>query len=672
MVGLNGLPNELLSLVTSHLERTQDVLNLSLASRRLNSFVKLDGWKAFLKGRFGLQGLDSDAQNAVHGLTRLYRSWDRKALTARYIAPRGNVISLNTWSEAAWTGPRGQTMGYRPSIDSYEDTRSSWSDRKEVIAWSAGTNILVRYRDTVPVDQDLKEKGQEEEVPKSPFVWYSHRLPDSREGRDDISALKLLRPHQQHANYKSIVFGTSGGDLSLLQFDPEQKEDRLQSYRTDLDASQPGKLAVGSVAVSDAQDPLLAATLGDTTLALYSISTKDTTDSPIDPTSHVIPTISTNLSGRIWSTNFISEDLLSIGTGPSTEPIQVFAITPGGLSTGPLRKFSLDPKVDAVDGDQTISRHTTSVYPIIPVPAESQGGSERGQTFLSGGYDGIIRLHDMRSPHQFETMYYDVTNDSSIYSLATQGMERVIAGTSMHSMLKVFDLRLSGSHAYSTIPLPTSTTKKPIHRSGDYTVNKIVNDAVAYTGKRPITGGWNLFLNPRNDTRNNNSNHNDPHHRNRRMLQTADSPIYSLSIPSATSPNLYAGVEGAVLSLTFNSIADRHPDPFFADCVKRFPDTGRIDVKKSYNPSGDALNLGMYEQGDENAVIMRLMVQDGIYMGVAKNAQARDPTRFATLDERWGDPGNERDRWSRGQDPGNRRGGHGGRGRGRGRGRRPS
>src|SRR5262245_40916927 len=105
MAALNTLPNELLSLVANHLERHRDLTNLALSSRRLQAFVKLDGWKAFLKGRFGLTGLDSDARSVVHGLTTLYRNWDRKGFVARYVGPSPHVTSLNSWGKKRWRGP---------------------------------------------------------------------------------------------------------------------------------------------------------------------------------------------------------------------------------------------------------------------------------------------------------------------------------------------------------------------------------------------------------------------------------------------------------------------------------------------------------------------------------------------------------------------------------------
>src|SRR5690242_2265161 len=101
----------------------------------------------------------------------------------------------------------------------------------------------------------------------------------------------------------------------------------------------------------------------------------------------------------------------------------------------------------------------------------------------------------------FWLVYRDVTNQSSIYSMVTQGLERVIAGTSMHGMLKVFDMRLAGSHEYNII--------------------NITQGASSSRGTIIAGGGWNLYLNDRSETR------NEPRHRGHR--RNDNSPVYSLS-----------------------------------------------------------------------------------------------------------------------------------------------
>jgi WD40 repeat protein len=640
---LHSLPNEILSLVANHLDRPRDVRNLALTSKRLHEFANLDGWKAFLKGRFGLPGLDSDARNAVHGLTTLCRNWERKAFLARYLQPSQNTTSLNSWERKRWRGRQGQTMGYQPSIDSYEEMHGTWVDRRELLAWSAGTQIALRVKETGSKAAGAWEAGHDGDAfgPYEQLVsWYTYQIPQGHEGRDDITALKLLRPHQKSDASEHIAFGTASGDLSLLSVDLDLQKRKVHDYGTN-------HRSVGSLSISSSDNPTIAAILGDSTLALYPVHLDASEGYEQESLSEVDPVVLGARGGRLWSCNFISQDRVAVGMGPTFEPIQIYEVTSSGFIPEPLRKFSLDSKFWS--GSRNVTNPTnSSVYPIVPLPNSANDRSSAGNLFLSGGYDGIIRLHDMRSPHSFETMYWDVTNDSTVYSLATHGLERVVVGTSMHSMLKVFDLRLSGSHAYRAIPLSRPKTNA-IPRAGDYVGSKIVSDAVCAMGAMPISGGWNLFLSPRN------------RHRQNRGPRTEESPVYSLSIPSPTSSSLYAGVEAAVLSLDFLSVADKHPDPLFTSAMKRFTGSSTIDMKYTYNPTDDVLNLGMYEQGNEQALGMKLMVQDGVGMGVGKNAEGRDFAKFRDVDERWKDPSDESGRWMRGQETHGRRGG--GRGR---------
>ena len=269
----------------------------------------------------------------------------------------------------------------------------------------------------------------------------------------------------------------------------------------------------------------------------------------------------------------------------------------------------------------------------------------------------------MRSPRGFEKMYWDPTNDSSIYSLTAQGLERVVAGVSMHSMIKIFDLRFAGSHAYHHVSAPPKAKSKS--KGGDYTTNAIVEEAKSSVSA--ISGGWNLYLNPRIPPKRD-------AYRADYWRGLVDSPVYSLSIPSPTSQNLYVGLEGTVQCLTFHSVGDTYPDTMLSQSISRFADSRAVDIRASYNPQGDALNLGMYEQGNAEGLGMQLLVQDGVSTGVVKNAKRRDFARVKGLDERWRDPREDGGRWVREQVITPRRGGRGrgrgGRGRGgRGRGR---
>ncbi|KAF1829537.1 hypothetical protein BDW02DRAFT_573888 [Decorospora gaudefroyi] len=655
MAALNALPNELLSLISSHLERPRDLLHLSLASRRLAEFTKLDGWTALLKGRFALSGLDADAKTSVHGLTTLYRNWDRKGFVGRYLEPSEKAKSMNTWQPERWRGPQGQTMGYQPTIDSYEELYGGWGERREVLAWSAGTHVILRTKETGSNIEKIRkrEEGMEQESDQTwtydAFnhlnTWFTYKIPDSLEGRDDITKLKLLRPEQRDMAYEDIVFGTASGQLSLLSVSPDHAETRVQQYET-------GQRGVNGISISSSSKPMLAAALATSSLTLHPIERDRFSDEPIEPSTEVRLNPSGVSFSRLWTCNFLSDDKVAVGLGPHLKPIEVYQIGPDGFISEPLRKF------DTVS-NSTASPHPTSVYSVLPVPSTAQGGSEAGNTFLSGGYDGIIRLHDMRSPRSFETIFWDLTNDSPVYSLAAQGLERVVAGVAMHSMIKVFDLRFSGSHVYHKVPMASKSK-----RTRDSASNAIVNKT--RSAVPVISGGWNLYLNPRVPPPRNAYTHDYSRARE-------DSPVYSLSIPSATSQMLYAGLEGVIQSLTFHAIADPYPDTMLSQALTRFPESGAVDVHGSYNPHGDVLNLGMYEQGSEEGPGMQLLVQDSVAASALRKGR-RDSAREKGLDERWMDLRDASDRWARGEEvlrqPRRERGrGRGGRGGGRGRGR---
>ncbi|KAF2449278.1 hypothetical protein P171DRAFT_427491 [Karstenula rhodostoma CBS 690.94] len=660
---LDTLPVELLEIVTSNLSRPKDIVSLALTCGRLRHFVQLYGWEAFLKGRFGLLRPSGDARHTVHGLTTLYRNWDRKAFTARYLEPGANVTSLNSGEKTRWRGPQGQTMGYQPSVDSYEEMGSAWVDRKEVLAWSAGANVVMRVKETghrgARVWQEIGIDADDPHEPGMfghPNAWYTYKIPESFEGRDDITALKLLRPHQKSGDAEYAVFGTASGRLSLLSSDLEQRRATEQLYDT-------GSRTVGSISISAASEPLMAATLGDSSIALYPANYDQTGEDPIKALSEVRPIGSGMSIGRIWSSNFISDSKVAIGLGPTLEPIQIYDVTPNGLTAEPIRKINLNSS-HSVESGHAARPYNTSVYPIIPIAIGSQGGSTEG-VFLSGGYDGLVRLHDLRSPHDFETIFWDVTNDSAIYSLACQGLERFVAGSSMHSMLKVFDLRFPGSHAYHSISIPAVTPSKS--KPQDYTYSAVI-DRFQDTTTKPVTSGWNVFLSPRNSSRGAATRH--PY---RPGPRTEDSPVYSLSIPSPTSPNIYAGLEGAVQNLNFVSVLDAHPDPLLSHARDYLSEWQNHDIKKMYNPHNDVLNLGMYEQGSEEGLGMQLLIQDDVSAELGKNEKRKAFAERRGLDERWKDPSEEADRWVRGQVPqgeadtsiGTRRGGQRGRGRGR-------
>jgi hypothetical protein len=483
-------------------------------------------------------------------------------------------------------------MGYQPVIDSYEEsTGSAWDARRQVLAWSAGSELVLRVKG-IGARHKADSRGTYSYFDhfNHHTRWFTYRPPKALEGRDDITSLNVLKGAYREessstTDVEHVIFGTANGSLLLSHLELDRA-----SAKTVGGAFDTNGLPVRSADIEASGEALLAACLGDLTISLYSIPRflynvpkKHEIIAPLYQ--HTVPQEGTR-SFRIWSTQFLSDTLLALGTGPSQRPIQIFRITPTGLSQEPERQL----EVSEINTE-------TSVYPIKPLPSGISEKHHTGELFLSGGYDGITRLHDLRSPRPFVSYFFD-NNDGAIYSLQTIGRQQLVAGGARHSMLKFFDLRVPGdrSYHYAETFKKKSPSKSPPASS--------------------CNTGWNVFLNPQNNPR--------PRWGWRRSRAT-ESPIYSLSSPSPTSATLFAGVENHVVELNFISMLDKHPDPVFSRGIVR-DQRGNINIVKSWNPKHDVLNFAMYEHSPDAMGRLRTQAGVGLYGGAIEG-----------YDERWRD-----------------------------------
>ncbi|THX71838.1 hypothetical protein D6D08_05419 [Aureobasidium pullulans] len=600
---LIDLPTELLNQVVAHCPATS-VGHLSRTSQSLHEFVEKEGWRTFTQTHFASLNPSTYWRDAARSLTTLSRNWQRRAFLATYLEPSTDAIGLpNGQPIKKWRRPAGQTMGFQPAVDSYEHfIGSRWTDRRQVVAWSAGAELVVRikvrdastegaYRIASPQDKQEKFENNGTRV-----RWWTYKPLSSVEGRDDITSVKIIRPDTQQQcssidNSEQIIIGTANGDLQLLEMPPAAEGSVIKTYFVTNGVSVRSTSISTDVRSTQEQPQHLAANLADSRIALYSV---DSTQFKIAPVSEINAIPQSRKGCRIWSTKFLDSKHLAVGLGPSVEPINIFEVRPEGIVEEPIRKIGLTGNADELDPVRA-----SSIYPIESL-LDSNGG-RNGNLFLSGGYDGIVRLHDMRSPSSFTAVYRDPTDDAAIYSLLSRGRDRVVAGASRHGLLKVFDLRMSGGSIY------------------DYA-------GAADASNDSTTGDWNIFINPRD--RYVNSAWRGP---NSWMRRSAEGSVYNLSSPSPTSPFIFAGVENAVVEFNFSSVLDKHPDPIFLGKSDR--GKGRRNNSPSYlQHKHDILNLAMYSQGtDGSREGMKLRTQRSVQETVAQDIN------LAGLDERWRD-----------------------------------
>ena len=227
----------------------------------------------------------------------------------------------------------------------------------------------------------------------------------------------------------------------------------------------------------------------------------------------------------------------------------------------------------------------------------------------------------MRSPSSCTATYQDpIDNLSAIYSLLPLGRERFIAGGARHAIMKVFDLRMAGGKAYYAVDLtacsPATSRKPPTPRP----LGSGVCCDFHYEHKHDRRD-WNLFLNPRG-----------PAYYRFGSRRSSESPVYSLSSPSACSPSVFAGIENNIVQFDIVSMMDKHPDPVFRHgCAAEEMASSGNGVRGRWDPDRDVLRLAMYEQVPMGS--MRLRVQ----VGVDPVALGQGYGVIPGWDERWVD-----------------------------------
>ena len=557
-MSLQDLPAELVTEVIAHLPTATAVCNLARVNRVTYDLVEKDGWKAFLANRFPSIPVRDDPRIGALTLTTLSRSWDRRALLARYLEPSFVFSFPSRTLRETWTKAQGQTMGFQPVVDSHEDPQANaWNGRREMLAWSAGAEILLRRRFVW---------GRRLSTPQDER-WFSYKPVGAREGVDDVTALRLLTDSYRKRNAvgeqtQQFIYGTAGGALNYVTFDhPLSKANggsySARSFETD------GR-SVRSADISPRQDYLVSALGEKGNLAFYRIPNTRQLNESLNPICERIVTPE-GVTTRVWSTRFLSSSKLGIGLGPSKSPVQVYDISPTGISENPIRKFAVDgdswPYTDKVGAAvQPLKSKSASVYPIEPLSHWSRGGQSPGDVFLSGGYDGVIRLHDMRSPASHESRYFDPTDDGAIYSLVASGRERLAAGTARHSMVKFFDLRVSGGRNYW------------------YDETEPPDDKL----------GWNLFLTDQTRQQSELRIHQGGNRNQRRLRHRAhhrESPVYSISSPSPSSSTIYAGIENDVIQI--DTIDAEHS-------------------REAYTRDRNVLNLAMYDPTYDGGIPLKI------------------------------------------------------------------
>jgi len=543
MPDLHHLPTELLAQVVSYLPTAQSVASLRKTTSHLHRTVDDEAWKSFVWSKFPSLSVNGshakgDWEFVARSLTTLSRNLDRKAFLARYLEPKQYTKLPEFQPSDRWRLGRGQSMGYRPVVDSYEERFGEhfWQ-RREIVAWGAGSQLAIRMR---YLDRNMKHEpkntlchGKDEYgLSQGWFLW---KPPNAREGADDITSMKLLPEYFGYPDVDDrihFIYCTDQGQPSLVSLPIEGRKE-TGDVRTQTFATNGGQ--VKALATTSSSSRLLAtASVANTNvnrLSLFSIPTS--LDSHPIPQSDSIILEPDENTALVWSTEFLSDRRLAVGLGPSVNQVHVYEVRPEGVDKASSRKISWTMGTND-SAELTTRTHKSSAYAIKPLPESFTATNKPGELFLTGGYDGVIRLHDLRLSRSVVSEYSIPSSETAIYSVATMGRERLVAGCAQHGALIIFDIRVTGGRNYAYHNLTDD-------RLGEY------------------SSGSLIWLNPCSSY----SNTNKSRERWRLNWRLAQSPVYSVSSPSPYSPFIYAGIESHVMELAFTSYTDKTPDPIF-------------------------------------------------------------------------------------------------------------
>ena len=570
---LATLPPEILVQIVTHITTAKELCHLSLVCKRLHTFIEKDGFRVLSQTLFPYVQFPSTHtalfwRDALHGLITQARNWDRKAFTAWIISSETNANQEPGKNRRrTHNAPRGQTMGFIPVIDSYEAWYGGdWSSRKEIVAWGAGADLVVRARTMGPKALDVWNAA----VNRSPkdfnahhhtYKWANYHEPGVNEGLDDITFVKLLQ-QPSIDDLEQFIIGRASGALELVSLNKKTSQSQVRcSFTTE---GRPVRSATTNVLQT-----LVAACSSDSIVSLYPI-----TSSTSRTTREIAPVAETSANpsgqvGRTWTSRFLSNDRLVVGYGPAQQPIRIYKVGRGELASESPGLFNPETRRHAEE--------STSVYSLSPIATSSSAGGKGGDIFLSGAYDGLVRLHDLRSANTTVAIFRDPVDVSPIYSLLPVANEQFVAGGGRHSIIKVFDLRMPGSGLYSSASNGQSTAAS--HGMGNH---KKPRD------QEKSRLNWNTFLPTTNKSFSRSTN---------------DSSVYALSKPSQCSPTLYAGLQNTIVQIDIVSIMDQNPDSIFN--YEPTMSGNSLDVRAKWDQEGKVSCLPMYEHNDGAITLMR-------------------------------------------------------------------
>ncbi|KAI7761171.1 hypothetical protein LZL87_001986 [Fusarium oxysporum] len=378
---LASLPDDIVLDIVEHLDTARDVAHVSSLTKHLQSLIRQDGWRTFVKTRFPSLQIVTDSETCWSSIadraTYLDRCWEKRGFWVNVLHEKKNQPERFQRRVAG-----SQSVLFHSVLDA----RLMSSLNNEVIAAGVGENLMVCIK---PVD------GQQD-------TWHQIGGHDHgyRAGTGDVTATSVT----ENDGIPNIVVGRANGDISIHsgkdKFATVAKhlnpaDEALLSHASDPMRKSPGQVAVSSLQWHPKTN-LLASGKGSV-LTLYNLSVSDDQVlSPLDyhEFSKASPADEASL---LRSTKFMSKDIMACALGGTRNPLRWGQLTPAGLqffnahSNSILLDIRTPSPQDAVYRDRFQPYQAGSSLLVY--------GTER---FVSGSNTAPdIRLFDFRYPKPY-------------------------------------------------------------------------------------------------------------------------------------------------------------------------------------------------------------------------------------------------------------------------------
>ncbi|KAH7265157.1 uncharacterized protein BKA55DRAFT_660680 [Fusarium redolens] len=312
---LASLPDDIVLDIVEHLDTARDVAHVSALTKHLQSLIRQDGWRTFVKTRFPSLQIDTNSETRWSSIANraayLDRCWEKRGFWVNVLYEKKNQPERFQRRVAG-----SQSVLFHSVLDA----RLMSSLKNEVIAAGVGENLMVRIK---PVD------GQQDTWHQVGGHDYGYRA-----GTGDVTAVSVI----ENYGIPNIVVGRANGDISIHSGEDEfatvarhlnPADEALLNHASDPMRKSPGQVAVSSLQWHP-ETNLLASGKGSV-LTLYNLSmSDDRVLSPMDY--HEFSSSSpADEASLLRSTKFISKDIMACALGGTRNPLRWGQLTPTGL-----------------------------------------------------------------------------------------------------------------------------------------------------------------------------------------------------------------------------------------------------------------------------------------------------------------------------------------------------